>query len=325
MRRRAFLRGLAISGATLASGCVRENPPLPSPPPSSSAAATATPATPSPVPTVVSPDWNALRAALRDGLVRSGDASYEAARVLYNTRFDAVRPQAVARCATAEDVRECVRFARTFGVPLALRSGGHSYAGWSTGAGLVVDVGRMPGIDVQSDRVTVGAGARLIDLYDAVAARGQGVPAGSCASVGVTGLTLGGGMGVLSRAWGLTCDDLVAAQVVTADGQVRDCDEARDADLFWALRGGGGGSFGVVTSLTLRTHPAAALAIGFLSWPWSRAAAVVSAWPAGVWRAAGSLWSTPRLPTRGQGPEGHSATGRNAGRAAARARFGPVS
>lgn len=304
MRRRALLRGLAISGAALASGCVRENPPLSSPPPvSSTVAATATPATPSPVATIASPDWNALRAALGDGLVRPGDPSYDAARILYNRRFDSVRPQAVARCATAEDVRECVRFARTYGVPLALRSGGHSYAGWSTGAGLVVDVGRMATIDVQSDRVTVGAGARLIDVYDAVAARGQGIPAGSCASVGVTGLTLGGGMGVLSRAWGLTCDDLVAAQVVTADGQVRDCDEARDADLFWALRGAGGGSFGVVTSLTLRTHPATSLAIGFLSWPWSRAAAVVSAWQSWMSRAPDALWSTLHLQTGAQGPE----------------------
>src|SRR5712691_7762647 len=253
MRRRAFLRGLAVGGVVIAGGCVPSDAgSAPSPP--ATAPITVAPRTPSPAPTVAAPDWTALRAALRDGLVRPDDPSYDTARVLYNTRFDGVRPQAVARCATAEDVRECGRFARTYGVQLALRSGGHSYAGWSTGAGLVVDVGRMSAIDVQSDRVTVGAGARLIDLYDAVAARGQGVPAGSCAAVGVTGLTLGGGMGVLSRAWGLTCDDLVAAQVVTADGQVRDCDEARDADLFWALRGGGGGSFGVVTSLTRLTH-----------------------------------------------------------------------
>ena len=305
MRRRAFLRGLALGGAAVASGCVRgEAQTSPSPSTSPSAIASVIPpTTPSPAPTAGPPDWNALRAALRDGLVRSGDATYDAARVLYNTRFDVVRPLAVARCATTQDVRECVRFARAYGIPLALRSGGHSYGGWSTGPGLVVDVGRMSAIDVQRDRVTVGAGARLIDLYDAVAARGQGVPAGSCASVGVTGLTLGGGMGVLSRAWGLTCDDLVAAQVVTADGQVRDCDEARDADLFWALRGGGGGSFGVVTSLTLRTHPATALAIGFLSWPWSRAAAVVSAWQVWMSRATDALWSTLHLQTGAQGPE----------------------
>jgi FAD/FMN-containing dehydrogenase len=139
------------------------------------------------VSTVAPPDWNGLRAALRDGLVRPDDPTYDAARLLYNTRFDGVRPQAIARCATAQDVRECVRFARTHRVPLALRSGGHSYGGWSTGPGLVIDVGRMAAIDVGSDRVTVGAGTQLIDLYDAVAARGRGIPAGSCPTVVVAG------------------------------------------------------------------------------------------------------------------------------------------
>ena len=110
-------------------------------------------------------------------------------------------------------------------------------------------------------------------------------------------------MGVLSRAWGLTCDDLLAAQVVTADGQVRQCDDARDADLFWALRGGGGGSFGVVTSLTLRTHPSTNLAIGFLSWPWARAATVVSAWQSWMSAAPDALWSTVHLQAGASGPE----------------------
>ena len=294
MRRRAFLRGLAVAGTALASACIRDEA-ITSVSPTASALATSTPATPSPIPTVASPDWDALRAALRDGLVRSSDPGYDGTRVLYNPRFDGVRPQAIARCATVDDVRECVRFARAYHVPLALRSGGHSYGGWSTGPGLVVDVGRMSAIDVQNGQVTVGAGARLIDLYDAVASRGQGIPAGSCPTVGVTGLTLGGGVGVLSRAWGLTCDDLLAAQVVTADGQARECDAARDPDLFWALRGGGGGSFGVVTSLTLRTHPATDLAIGFLSWPWSRAASVIAGWQTWMSRAPDALWSTLHL------------------------------
>ena len=293
MRRRAFLRGLAFGGAAFASGCVTSEGPS-SPSSSPSAAATAVP-TASPAPTVVSPDWGALRAALRDGLVRSSDPTYDAARVLYNTRFDGVRPLAIARCATVDDVRECIRFARAYRIPLALRSGGHSYGGWSTGQGLVIDVGRMSAIDVQNGRVVVGAGARLVDLYDAVAAHGQGVPAGSCPTVGVTGLALGGGVGVLSRAWGLTCDDLVGVQIVTADGQIRECDVTREKDLFWALRGGGGGSFGVVTSLTLRTHPATDLALGFLTWPWARAAAVIAGWQAWMSRAPDALWSTLHL------------------------------
>ena len=294
MRRRTFLRGVAVGSAALATGCVR-NDVTPSPSPTTTATATAIPATATPSPTVAAPNWDALRAALRDGLVRPGDPTYDAVRVLYNTRFDGVRPQAIARCSTAADVAECVQFARTYRVPLALRSGGHSYAGWSTGQGLVIDVGRMSSIDVQNGSITVGAGARLIDVYDAVAARGQGITAGSCPTVGITGLTLGGGVGVMSRAWGLTCDDLVAAQVVTADGHVRECDATHEPDLFWALRGGGGGSFGVVTSLTLRTHAVGDLALGFLSWPWARAAAVIAGWQTWMSRVPEPLWSTLHL------------------------------
>src|SRR5437867_1308997 len=300
MRRRAFLRGLAVGGVVIAGGCVAGDAGS-SPSPPATAPITVAPRTPSPAPTVAAPAWTALRAALRDRLVRPDDPSYDTARVLYNTRFDGVRPQAIARCATAEDVRECMRFARTYRVPLALRSGGHSYGGWSTGPGLVVDVGRMAAIDVQNDRVTVGAGARLIDVYDAVASRGRGIPAGSCPTVGITGLALGGGLGVLTRAWGLTCDDLIAAQVVTADGQLRDCDVVREADLFWALRGGGGGSFGIVTSLTLRTHAVGDLALGFLTWPWDRAAAVVAGWQTWMSRAPDALWSTLHLDTVNNG------------------------
>jgi len=133
MRRRAFLRGLAFGGAAFAGGCVRSEGPS-SPSSSPSASATAVP-TASPAPTVVSPDWDALRSALRDRLVRSSDPTYDSARILYNTRFDGVRPLAIARCATVDDVRECIRFARAYRIPLALRSGGHSYGGWSTGQG----------------------------------------------------------------------------------------------------------------------------------------------------------------------------------------------
>ncbi|HEV8228415.1 MAG TPA: FAD-binding oxidoreductase [Candidatus Limnocylindria bacterium] len=300
MRRRAFLRRLALGGAALAAGCV--NPPAASNPPTAATTATIAPtatATATPTP----PDWSALRASLRGVLVRPADDGYDKARLLYNTRFDAIRPQAIARCASASDVRECVRFARDARVPVAVRSGGHSYGGWSTGTGLVIDVAGLAAIDVGAGRATVGAGAQLVDLYDTLAAHGAGIAAGSCPTVGIAGLTLGGGIGVLSRAWGLTCDQLVGAQIVTADAQVRDCDADREPDLFWALRGGGGGSFGVVTSLAFRTHPAADLAIGFLSWPYARAATVVAAWQRWMASAPDSLWSTLHLQTRARGAD----------------------
>jgi FAD/FMN-containing dehydrogenase len=222
--------------------------------------------------------------------------------VLYNTRFDGLHPQAIARCASADDVRACIAFARRSGIAITPRSGGHSFGGWSGGPGLVVDVGSLASIDVRGDDATIGAGARLADVYAAVAAQGRGIAAGSCPTVGIAGLTLGGGLGVLSRAWGLTCDSVVSVDVVTADGTSRTCDAERDAELFWALRGGGGGNFGIVTAFTMRTHPAAPLAIAFVTWPWSKAGEVVRAWHGWMAAMPDTLWSNVHLDAA-SGPE----------------------
>ena len=221
--------------------------------------------------------------------------TYDGARVLYNARFDAIRPAAIARCRSVDDVRACVGFAATYDVPLALRSGGHSYGGWSTGMGLVIDTAPLNAIDVRGDHAIVGAGVKLIDLYGALGAVNASVPGGSCATVGVAGLALGGGIGVMSRSWGLLCDDIVAADIVTADGRVASCDGQREPDLYWALRGGGAGSFGVVTSLTLRTHPVGSLAVAFLSWPWTSARTVIAAWQDFMGQAPDALWSNLHL------------------------------
>jgi FAD/FMN-containing dehydrogenase len=292
MRRRRFLRLVGLSSASALAACVV--------PPSSVSPTPASPtvsATASPTPPVTArvPDWNALARTLKGEIIRPSDPAYDARRVLYNTRFDAIRPDAIARCASPDDVRECVAFAGFTGVPLALRSGGHSYGGWSTGTGLVIDTGPLSAIEVGTDSVVVGAGARLIDIYAKTTSAGAGVPGGSCATVGIAGLALGGGIGVMSRVWGLTSDDLLAAEIVTADAKVLACDEQREPDLFWALRGGGGGSFGVVTSLTLRTHPANSLALGFLSWPWSAANPVIAAWQDWMRQAPDALWSNLHL------------------------------
>ena len=231
---------------------------------------------------------------LRGTLVRPTDAAYDTARVLYNTRFDGLRPQAIARCASVADVQACVAFARKYGVAVTPRSGGHSYGGWSSGPGLVVDVAGMAAIQA-GEITTIGAGARLADVYAAVAARGLGIAAGSCPTVGVAGLTLGGGLGVLSRAWGLTCDSLASVDIVTADGATRTCDAQRDPDLFWALRGGGGGNFGIVTSFATRTRPAPALAIAFVTWPWARSVGVLRAWQAWMGTLPAAIWSNVHL------------------------------
>ncbi|HKT00485.1 MAG TPA: FAD-binding oxidoreductase, partial [Rugosimonospora sp.] len=180
----------------------------------------------------------------------------------------------------AEDVRTCVLRVRGHGVALAARAGGHSYAGFSTpNNGVVVDLAGLNSITVKTDATAVvGAGVRLIDLYTALAAHGRALPAGSCPTVGVAGSALGGGIGVVARTYGLTCDHLTAATLVTADGARHTVDGNHDADLFWALRGGGGGNGGIVTSFTFATVPAPTVTIFSLHFPASRTSRVLRAW-----------------------------------------------
>jgi FAD/FMN-containing dehydrogenase len=251
-------------------------------------------------------DWTVLRGQLSTGrLVRPESPGYYPARLQFDPRFDDARPSGIAYCAIPADVSACLAFARRFGVPIAVRSGGHSYGGWSTTSGLVIDVGPMSrvSVDAASGTARVGAGTLLIDLYDKLAAHGRAVPGGSCPTVGVAGLALGGGVGVVGRLYGLTCDNVLAVQIVTADGVVRECSETSNPDLFWACRGGGGGSFGVVTEFTLRTHPAPDLVLFFLQWPWSQAGSVVSAWQAWAPAAPDELWSNLHLSAAPGGAE----------------------
>jgi FAD/FMN-containing dehydrogenase len=221
-----------------------------------------------------------------DGLTVGGDvlvagsAEYESARKSQIARFDGVRPQAVVRCQMPEHIVQTLGHAKDEGLHVALRSGGHCFAGRSSTTGLVIDVSGMNDVSVSGGTVTVGAGARLGDVYDALAAHDRTIAAGCGPTVGIAGLTLGGGLGILGRSHGLTADQLVAARVVLADGRIADCDHQRHADLFWALRGAGGGQFAAVTQLVLRTLQAPH-ATGFhLVWPWTEAAAVIGAWQA---------------------------------------------
>jgi FAD/FMN-containing dehydrogenase len=250
-------------------------------------------ASPSAQPSPAESDWNALADSLQGTLVRQGDTQYATALQLFSTRFDSITPQAIAYCATPTDVQRCLAFARRFALPFAPRSGGHSYAGYSTSTGLVIDVTRMNAVTVNAGAATatIGAGARLIDVYSAVTQYGLILPAGSCPTVGITGLTLGGGVGVIGRKFGLTCDNLLSAQIIIANGAQQNCDASTNADLFWALRGAGGGNFGIVTSLVFRLHPVSALTLFTLDWPWSAAASMVDAWQNWIAQAPDELWS----------------------------------
>jgi FAD/FMN-containing dehydrogenase len=239
-----------------------------------------------------------LRAAVRGRVViPRGSAS-----LVYNTRFDGRRPDAVVQVRDTADVAAAVRWANRFDVRLVARSGGHSYAGYcTTSDGVVLDLSRLDGIRVSRGRATVGPAVQLIDVQRALTRRGVTVPSGSCPTVGIGGLALGGGHGLAGRRFGLTSDNLLAARVVTADGRVRHVDADTNEDLYWACRGGGGGNFGVVTALTLRTHRAAAASYFFVSWPWSQASEAIAAWQRFAPHAPGALTSILSLSTTGGG------------------------
>ncbi len=249
------------------------------------------------------PRLRALARAVAGPVLKPGSSGYEAARLPYNRRFDGVRPLAVVRPRNAADVRAVVRWAERTGVRIAARSGGHSYAGYSTTRGVVVDLSDLDGIHVGRDgQATVGAGARLIDVYAALARRGRGIPAGSCPTVGIAGLALGGGFGLASRAWGLTADNLTALELVTASGRLLRCDRHRHADLFWACRGGGGGNFGIATRFRFRTHAVGSASSFVASWKWSDADDVLAAWQQWAPHAPDRLTALARLATGPQGP-----------------------
>jgi len=223
-------------------------------------------------------DWPALQAAIAGDVLLPGSPGYEDARKPAIARFHGIRPQAVVRCRTPADVSETIALARRAGLRTAARSGGHCFAGRSSTEGVVIDVSPMRSVSVSGGLSTIGAGARLGDVYDARERDGLTIPGGCGPAVGIAGLTLGGGLGILGRKQGLTSDSLTAAQVVLADGRVVECDEDRDGDLFWALRGAGGGNLGVVTSLTFRTLQAPR-ATGFrLTWPHTATTALIGAW-----------------------------------------------
>jgi FAD/FMN-containing dehydrogenase len=220
-----------------------------------------------------------LTAALEGEVVLPGSPRYDEVRRPQIPRFDDVRPQAVVLCRTPEDVAEGIAFARRSGIELAVRSGGHDFAGRSSGPGVVLDLTPMRSLEVSDGLATVGPGLRLGDLYAALARHKVAIPGGCGATVGIGGQALGGGLGLLGRSRGLTSDQIVAAEVVLADGRVVECDEQQHEDLFWALRGAGALGLGVVTRLTLRTVPEPAATSFHLKWPYERASALIAVWP----------------------------------------------
>ncbi|MCK5375917.1 MAG: FAD-binding oxidoreductase [Acidobacteria bacterium] len=217
-----------------------------------------------------------LAANFRGELITPDSADYDEIRAVYNAMIDK-RPALLARCVDATDVQTAVNFARDNGIPLAIRSGGHNAGGLgSVDDGLVIDLSLMRGIrvDPKSKTVRVQAGCRWGDVDHAAHAYGLAVPSGIISTTGVGGLTLGGGLGYLTRRYGLTIDNLLEADVVLADGSMVIASPDENADLFWALRGGGG-NFGVVTSFLFQGRPVDTIVGGPTLWPLDRATEVM--------------------------------------------------
>jgi FAD/FMN-containing dehydrogenase len=236
-----------------------------------------------------------LSQAIRGHVFYKGQPGYSSARLVFNTLYDYIQPQAVARPVSANDVAAAVNWCVAKGVPLRARSGGHSYVAYSTlSNGVMLDLRQLNGIGVnlRARYATVGAGCQLIDVYRALSARGVAVPGGSCPSVGISGVSLGGGMGLAGRNFGLTADNIIGVQIVTADGRVRQVNTRSGSDLYWALRGGGGGNFGVVTQFTFRIHPIPSNTVYFnVTFPWSSAAAAIEAWQSWAPHTTGRITS----------------------------------
>ena len=210
--------------------------------------------------------WRELTRQLSGQVLRPGDPTFADVARPNNLRYAKTMPAGIARCRTSGDVAQAILWCREHDVPLAARSGGHSYAGFSTTRGLMIDVGSMNAakFNPAEGTVTIDGGARNGDLYRALRPTNMTMTHGRCPTVGAAGFLLGGGIGFNMRAHGIGCDQLIATDIVTADGKLRTV-SAND-DLFWACCGGGGGNFGINTSFTLQTFPTAPLTVFRMRW-----------------------------------------------------------
>ncbi|WP_020667097.1 FAD-binding oxidoreductase [Amycolatopsis nigrescens] len=222
--------------------------------------------------------WAQLRRSFTGDVVLPGDPAYDQARQLDSKAFDGVRPQAIAFCENSSDVRLCLNFAQDNDIQVALRSGGHSAAGYSTGTGLVLDTSRLNQVKVGRSTTTIGPGSQGVDIVNALAPSGLAAVTGNCATVCAGGYLQGGGIGPLARKFGIAADRLVSAEVVLPNGRIVRCSEHRERELFWALRGGGGGNFGVVTRYEIKPGNVTRMVSFSLSWPWEQAANVITAY-----------------------------------------------
>ncbi|WP_030325252.1 FAD-binding oxidoreductase [Streptomyces sp. NRRL B-3229] len=229
-------------------------------------------------PAVAADDWTGLGSRLKGDLVLPADAGYDLAKQNQFAEFDAVHPSAVAYCETPSDVQASIRFARDQGISVRTRSGGHNYRGWSTGEGLVVDVSRIRHATVGTSTVRIGPGLTSVDALSALAPYDKQLVCGTCPTVCPGGFLSGGGIGYQTRKFGMGLDHVRSVQLVLADGRLVRASATQHPDLYWGLRGAGGGNFGVVTEFEVTPIAAPRMVFFNTTWSWDRAEAVFAAW-----------------------------------------------
>lgn len=239
--------------------------------------------------------WEGLSSAIGGQVIRPDNGQFGAAKQVFNTNYNGSTPAAVVTPTSAADVQKAMAFAAAHNLKVAPRSGGHSYVGASTADGaMVLDLRQLPGgvkYDAASGYVSVTPATSLYELHQVLAAAGRGIPTGTCPSVGAAGHALGGGLGAQSRHAGLMCDQLTSASVVLPGGQAVTASAAENPDLFWALRGGGGGNFGVTTSLTFATFPTHDVDVVNLNYPSQSFAQVLLGWQNWLRTADRNSWA----------------------------------
>jgi FAD/FMN-containing dehydrogenase len=249
--------------------------------------------------------WESLSTALGGKVLLPDNPQFAGAKQVFNTNYNGLTPAAVVTPTSAADVQKAMAFAAAHNLKVAARSGGHSYIGASTANGaMVLDLRQLPGdanYDAATGQVTVTPATSLYTMHRTLAAAGRGVPTGTCPSVGAAGHALGGGMGAQSRHAGLLCDQLTSASVVLPSGQVVTASAANNPDLFWALRGGGGGNFGVTTSLTFATFPTKDVDVVNLNFPPQSFAQVLVGWQNWLRTADRNSWALADATVDGMG------------------------
>ncbi|RZS36334.1 FAD/FMN-containing dehydrogenase [Herbihabitans rhizosphaerae] len=230
--------------------------------------------------------WQKLREAIRGDVVLPGEPNYTLAKQLQITQYDSINPQGIAYCQSADDVRACVSFAQHYGLPVRARSGGHNLSGWSTGEGLVVDLSRINQARVGDNTLTIGVGAQSVDALAALKPHNKQLVTGTCPTVCAGGFLSGGGLGHQTRKFGVGSDRVKSATVVLADGRIVRCSKSVEPDLYWAIRGGGGGNFGIVVDFEVRPIGAPTMVNYDAMWSLDHGAEVLTAWQ--KWCVTGS-------------------------------------